>query len=213
VHPDDSLLNAYIDETLDNDDRAAIERHLEACLSCRSLVRDFSALTSAAAALGDIEPPARAWQSITARINAEAADGRRIFATSALVWLAAAAAIVLAAWVGVRYAPAETAVTSDVTTAMVEAELHEAEQHYLNAVGALQQIATNQSAALDPVTMATLQRNLAVIDQAIAESRAAVLAQPSSDQAQASLFDGLKAKIALLNDAVALIAESQKGKG
>ncbi len=91
---------------------------------------------------------------------------------------------------------------------MVEAELHEAEQHYVNAINVLQQIADADSSKLDPETVATLQKNLALIDQAISESRAAVDAQPASGPAQASLVEGLRAKLALLNDAVALITDS-----
>ena len=49
-----------------------------------------------------------------------------------------------------------------------------------------------EQSELDPRTAATLQKNLAVIDQAISESRAAVRAQPASEPAQQSLIDGLQ---------------------
>ena len=65
--------------------------------------------------------------------------------------------------------------------------------------------------ALDPRTAATLQKNLAVIDQAISESRAALRAQPASEPAQQSLIENFKTKIALLQDTVALINEMRKG--
>ena len=60
-------------------------------------------------------------------------------------------------------------------------------------------------------TAATLQKNLAVIDQAIGESRAALRTQPASEPAQASLVENFKAKIGLLQDTVALINEMRKG--
>ena len=60
-------------------------------------------------------------------------------------------------------------------------------------------------------TAATLQKNLAVIDQAISESRAAVRSQPSSEPAQQSLLENFKTKIGLLQDTVALINEMRKG--
>ncbi|MGH9201872.1 MAG: hypothetical protein ACRD2A_11625, partial [Vicinamibacterales bacterium] len=56
-----------------------------------------------------------------------------------------------------------------------------------------------------------LQRNLSVIDQAIGESRAALQSQPSNDTAQEGLFDGLRTKVALLQQTVELINEMRKG--
>jgi hypothetical protein len=52
-----------------------------------------------------------------------------------------------------------------------------------------------------------LQRNLAAIDRAIDESRAALADEPSSAVAQDSLLDALDTKVALLQDTVALAAE------
>ena len=61
-------------------------------------------------------------------------------------------------------------------------ELRQAEQHYGNAIKGLEQIASANQNALDPNTAATLQKNLAVIDQAINESRAAVRAREQNSQ-------------------------------
>jgi len=143
-----------------------------------------------------------------------------------LKWLAAAAAVVLATMVGLRYAPgrsqtaapaaqgqgdrAAQASTGDATQS-VENELRQAEAHYENAIKGLEQIANAEQNALDPRTAATLQKNLAVIDQAINESRAAIRSQPASEPAQQSLIENFKTKIALLQDTVALINEMRKG--
>ena len=93
----------------------------------------------------------------------------------------------------------------------VEAELREAESHYENAIKGLEQIASAEQSELDPKTASTLQKNLAVIDQAISESRAAVRAQPANEPAQQSLIENFKTKIGLLQDTVALINEMRKG--
>jgi alpha-glucuronidase len=132
---------------------------------------------------------------------------------------------VLATMIGLRYAPerrsASTAPDSSVESAAqaastpsaqsVESELRQAEAHYENAIKGLEQIASTEQNALDPRTAATLQKNLAVIDQAINESRAAVRSQPASEPAQQSLIENFKTKIALLQDTVALINEMRKG--
>ena len=138
-----------------------------------------------------------------------------------LSWLAAAAAIVLATLVGLRFMPgrheagnpstvAQTGSVRDAAQA-IESELRLAEAHYEKAIKGLEQIANTDQGALDPRTAATLQKNLAVIDQAISESRAAVRSQPTSEPAQQSLVENFKTKIGLLQDTVALINEMRKG--
>jgi hypothetical protein len=104
-----------------------------------------------------------------------------------------------------------TGAASSEAAIAIEAELRAAEQHYEKAISGLEQIAKSEQGALDPRTAATLQKNLAVIDQAISESRAALRVQPTSEPAQQSLIENFKTKIALLQDTVALINEMRKG--
>ena len=138
-------------------------------------------------------------------------------------WLAAAAVLILATAVGLQFRAGRRA-GPDATTATpgasiasgdaaraVEAELRAAEEHYTRAITGLEQITKTEQGALDPGTAATLQKNLAVIDQAISESRAALRTQPASEPAQESLVENFKAKITLLQDTVALINEMRKG--
>jgi len=130
--------------------------------------------------------------------------------------LAAAAALVLAAFVGLRVmdrGDATRSATSDELplAQSIEAELQQAQEHYQRAIRGLELVARTETGALDPRTAATLQRNLALVDVAIEESRAALRNQPDSEPAQASLLDGFKAKIALLQDTVALINETRTG--
>jgi hypothetical protein len=107
---------------------------------------------------------------------------------------------------------------ASVDVESVEAEFKLAEQHYQNAIAKLEQAARLDQAAsggsqavLDPQTAAMLQKNLQVIDQAIAESRSALKAEPLSAPARDSLFDALRRKVALLQDTIALMNEMRKG--
>ncbi len=107
---------------------------------------------------------------------------------------------------------------TSVDVESVEAEFRLAEQHYQNAIAKLEQAARLDQAAsggsqsvLDPQTAAMLQKNLQVIDQAIAESRSALKAEPLSAPARDSLFDALRRKVALLQDTIALMNEMRKG--
>jgi Putative zinc-finger len=240
MHPDDTTINEYVDETLDPRGRATVASHLESCASCRVLVEDLREIRRATSALELREPPIRAWRRIERAIALESESRRstenpqnaahghglrsRNVLRSASWWVAVAAAMVLATVVGLRFGPAarraaapgaqpgETGpIATGETPQLVETELRQAETHYENAIKGLEQIASAGQSALDPGTAATLQKNLAVIDQAISESRAAVRTQPDSEPAQESLLDNFKTKIGLLQNTVALINEMRKG--
>ena len=226
MHPSDLNLSEYVDDSLDADQRGIVADHLARCAACRALVADFSELRRASAALGTIEPPARAWTRIERALREASVDGHRSAShgsrwSRALTrrrwpWLAAAAALVLTTAVSVWLVRAplgdETAPATETATAQaVEAELAQAEQHYEKAISGLEQIANAERGALDPRTAATLQENMGVVDQAITESRAAVNAQPASDPARRSLLDSFKAKIELLQNTIALINDMRTG--
>jgi len=219
MHPDELAINGYVDGALGPDEAAGVERHLEGCAACRELVADLRQIGQAAAALGPTEPPAGVWANLERTIRAEGPPARGT-GPSTWPWLAAAAALILATAVGLRVGPlapkpaappAADASDSRATAQSVAAELQQAEQHYQKAISGLEQIANAEQGTLDPRTAATLQKNLAVVDQAISESRAALKTEPTSEPAQQSLLDSFKTKIALLQDTVALINEMRKG--
>jgi hypothetical protein len=229
MHQNELALNDYIDRSLGESERADIERHLDSCATCRSLVADLREITRATKMLGPIEPPAAVWRRLEQAIGQEQADLARATRRSRVRrsrWLAAAAVLVLATFVGLRLGVPgrRQGVTSNATTGTaagtsaagdaaqtVASELRQAEEHYDKAINGLEQIANAGQGTLDPQTASTLQKNLSVIDQAISESRAAVHAQPNSEPAQASLLDNFRTKVGLLQDTVALINEMRKG--
>ena len=93
----------------------------------------------------------------------------------------------------------------------IEAEIELADQHYQKAIAGLETVAKEGQGTLDPQLAAVLQKNIGVTDQAIADSRAAIRTQPTSEVAQASLFEALQRKVSLLRDTIALINEMRKG--
>jgi anti-sigma factor RsiW len=230
MHPEDAVLNDFVDDALGASERQEVARHLETCAACRQMVDDMSEIRKVAGSLDEREPPARAWSRIERAIDLEqqAGAGAAVSRTTSpagrpWAWLAAAAVLTLATLVGVRYglgalrapaAPASTgqsAAAGEVSAQDVEAELRAAESHYDKAIKGLEQIANSERGSLDPATAATLQKNLAVIDQAISESRAAVREQPTSEPAAQRLMENFRTKLALLQDTVALINEMRKG--
>ncbi len=233
MHPNETALNDYVDGSLDTVERSGVDQHLATCASCRQVVEDLRDILRAAGELELREPSVRAWSRLDRAITMEG-DEKGPYPFSAqgiwkrgtapfLPWLAAAAALVIATAVGIRYVPdghtgastapggAPVSIAAGDAAQAIETELRQAEAHYENAIKGLEVIANSEQSVLDPRTAATLQKNLAVIDQAISESRAAVRSQPTSEPAQQSLIEGFKTKIGLLQDTVALINEMRKG--
>ncbi|MPY87156.1 MAG: hypothetical protein GEU99_04460 [Luteitalea sp.] len=91
--------------------------------------------------------------------------------------------------------------------ATVESEIELAAEHYENAIAALAATARASGTELDPAVMATLKTNLALVDQAIDDSRRALRAQPDNLVAQASLLDAFRRKVTLLEDTLVLMRE------
>ena len=232
-------IQELIDGTIGAIRRSELERHLATCEECRALLADMQAIRDSADALDPLEPPAGVWLQIAGRLRQEGrvqvppvpqasrAPRYAILAIAASLVLAIGLAIALLV---TQYrtpnkpAPApvvaQTAgnASQDVAVESVETEFRLAEQHYQNAIAKLEQAARLDQAAsgrdqntLDPQTAAMLQKNLQVIDQAIAESRAALQSEPLSAPARDSLFDALKRKVALLQDTIALMNEMRKG--
>jgi Putative zinc-finger len=251
MHPSDTTLNDYADGSLDTVEKSGVDQHLAACAACRQVVEDLRDILLATGELELREAPARAWSRLERAIRLEPGFGNaagpvsghgvrglppsldgttagahvKVARSTWMAWLAgAAAALVLATAVGMRYVPARhmdapstapagagAPVTAGEAAQSIETELRQAEVHYEKAIKGLEVIANSDQSELDPRTAATLQKNLAVIDQAISESRAAVRSQPTSEPAQQSLIEGFKTKIGLLQDTVALINEMRKG--
>ena len=216
----------FVDGSLDPARQRALERHVEGCAACRALVADLKSIQAAAFTLDRVELPPHLWPAVQARVAGDARHARRgallaFPGPRVIAWWAAAAALLLATTFGIytvmrpvdRHAGEVAEAPADPADAVasVQAELQAAEEHYDKAIQGLEQIARTESGALDPQVAAVLQKNLQVIDQAIGESRAALEQQPASADAQESLFDAMRSKVALLQQTVELINEMRKG--
>jgi hypothetical protein len=221
-------LGDYVDGRLGADAAARFEQHLQSCAGCRALVVDLRALTNATRALEPHVPAPQVWSRIAAAIEAEDRRPRffqwlNIAATGWKPVLSAAAIVLIVtggAWLSFRDVASTTHRPQPIARATTGAPspvepvgttLDAAEVPYVTTIATLEQITKTEGTALDEPTAAVVQENLAVLDQAIGESRQALRNDPSSDVAQESLFDALRTKVALLQDTVALINEMRKG--
>jgi CHASE3 domain sensor protein len=84
-------------------------------------------------------------------------------------------------------------------------------EHYEKAISELETMARAGTGTIDPALAATMQKNLSAIDQAIAQSRTALVEQPSSEPARTSLFEALRRKISVLQTTVALMNQMRLG--
>jgi hypothetical protein len=189
----EAMLNEYVDGTLPPGDRAAVEAHLAECAGCRTAVAELRALVAGAAALPTtVEPSRDLWTTIEARIvqratwNVQRARWRRA--------LAAAAVLVIALGV-YRLLPPFTAphrlAGGGVGWAAVQADFE-------RATDELSRILAVERGRLRPETVALLERNLAVIDAAIAESRAALARDPANAELQRLFSAAARQKVELL---------------
>jgi len=223
----EALLSPFVDGDLAGDERAAVVAHLDGCAACRGVVSDLENVRAAARLLGPVAPPEHLWLQVAdqVRIDAGGVDappparsGRSLAALPQ--WLGLAAALLMATsgvyLVGVLRAPpagdSEPAPgTGTGSVAVVAHELKLALDHYDKAIAELQIIAKKDEGALDPELRMTLQRNLAVIDRAIADSRLALQNDPASEPARETLLDALQRKIGVLQTTVGLVNEMGKG--
>ena len=223
----DNQLGDYVDGALDAAARAACETHLAACERCRAQASDFQAIRMTALALEPHELPPAVWSQIAAGVDRQSRPWwRRIggFGSHAVWQPAAAMAMALLlttslAWIGGQLSPLATPGPGTVATGaqaagtvtLANVALDGAENDYTTAIAGLEQITRSERDALDPDTADVLDVSLTAIDSAIGESRAVLKTEPENDLAIASLFEALKRKLSLLQDAVALINEMRKG--
>jgi len=226
-----SQLSEFVDGTLPAPLQSAIDAHLPGCAGCTAIVDDLKQLRSAARELGPIDPPDHIWLEIAGQIQLDRVPDKgaplhdRSPRHPVLQWIGLAAALIVVT-VGVylfqhiaqpRTPDSRTAATSAGNANAVgsvetfEQELKQAEEHYDKAIAELEAITRNSDGAIDPEVAKTLQKNLSTIDQAIADSRAALNTNPESEPARDSLFEALRRKVGVLQATVTLMNEMRNG--
>jgi Putative zinc-finger len=222
-------IQALLDGTLGPIRAAELEQHLDGCAACRALEADLRRVRDLAETLGDPPPPDHVWLQIAGRLRQEgrihdrpepAQSHRQQYA-----WLAIAAALVLSVGAALailvpRYldpsagtgesARQGNAAGSDTVQSGVE-DLRQAEKLLQSGVDKLKEGLGSDEGALPKQVTDTLDQNLKILNQAIAESSDAVQKEPQNVAARESLFEALQRKISLLQDTITLMNEMRKG--
>lgn len=207
-------LSEYVDGELAADERVALERHLEQCGPCRTVVGDLERLRDLAGTLADREPERDLWPGIEARIGAARVLPLRRRWTFTLPQLAAAAVLFLVvgaggaavALRGTAGTPGPGALTSTDSGAVPIALA--ASSSFDNAVADLERVLAERRGQLDSTTIQVLEQSLRTIDRAIAQARAALATDPNDPYLNAHLAETMRRKLNLMRRAVTLVAES-----
>lgn len=199
--------------------------HRARCGECATLWTELEAISAQAAQLPDLAPSRDLWSGIEARLDAASAPSqsaaqratqratRRWFGAPALrLAMAASLLIAVTATVTWRVARGPGAPTGLVAVSIPENDVGALHLASLTAsvtqmdreIATLQAIVAERRDALDPQTIAVLETNLKIIDAAIAESRAALAADPASQFLATQVTRAYDSKLTLLRDAATL---------
>lgn len=213
----DLLLDDYVDGALDENARQDCERHLAGCADCREQERGLRAVLAQAAALPlELEPEHDLWPAIAARLETPRvvpfAPPRRRLTFGALLALAAAALLAVLLPHGERDTPKPGATRdagpSDAALQPASlgspSSLGAAAAEYERATQQLLLALQSEGRELPKDTLENLQKNLATIDQALGDIRAALLKDPQNAQLARLLNSTHRRRLTVLQQAVRL---------
>jgi Putative zinc-finger len=219
-------LSEYIDDELTADERRALEAHLAGCAECAAMLADLRDIVERANTMGPRPPQADLWPGISGKLaSARAREPRRFSFT--LAQLAAAAVLLIAlssavAWQsaqGFRHVdtvplarptqePAAPLPTDLAAGDALVRPVGLADAQYDAAVADLEHALAKGRGRLDKATIAIVEENLSIIDQAIAQARKALASDPSNSYLSSHLVEARRKKLDLLRRAAALTNET-----
>ena len=213
-------LSDYLDDELSAADRAAIDAHLHVCSACAEELNALRRIVAHAATVAehDAAPARDLWSGIHARIEGRRqADTTRARVSLSIAQLAAAAVFLIsvsgtAAWILRGRVPASVASSEAVIQAEVEPSalptdarlVNFADAQYNAAVSDLERALQERRNDLNPRTVEILERNLTLIDAAIAQARQALEEDPGNTYLNRHLVESRRRKLELLRRATAI---------
>jgi anti-sigma factor RsiW len=212
-------LSAYVDGELDAEAVAELERHLEDCPACSDVVADLRAIVATAPSYDGRMPGRDLWPAIAERIDhtravgfpSQVSPGGRSLPSRWIGRVAAAIGLIGigagAAWVALEgpraFGDSEPAPVTIVANEPDRAML--ATIAYQRAMDDFQRVITEGRDRLDPETIAVVEKNLELIDRAIAESEAALAANPANLEMRTWISAFMRRKLDLLRRTAAAV--------
>jgi hypothetical protein len=217
----ESKLDEYVDGQMLAGERERLKEHLRECEVCRRALEETTRLAGMVEALPrELEPSRDLWVGIEARLQQQPAESRsrgsRRGAASAPgfrgFWLAVAAVLAVSLGVVIYGAlsprpmgpssngPSTAEVGSFGGTALI-APYGEVDTQLTEVASGLEQGFRARQVTLSPRVRSAIERNLAIVDEAIRLSREALAADPTNHRAAAMLRDMHRTRIQLLEKA------------
>jgi hypothetical protein len=213
-------LEAYLEDDMNADMQTQMEAHARACTECGALLADLRRIVQNAGQLPALRPSHDLWNGIRERIETPVVPiaPRQVWKSSR-VYALAAAALVAAVGLGygiarfsthaapvepARTAPALQLASTPASVRLASATPQAVEASYDAEITGLRAIIAQRRPKLDSATVALLDRNLAVIDTAIAQCKAALAKDPDSRFLMSALNQSLDTKVQVLRTTAAL---------
>jgi anti-sigma factor RsiW len=191
------LLDDYVDGTLPSDAIRRVEQHLSGCEACRREVLAIRALLADARAMPRaIQPDLDLWPGIAGRLSPAAAGGSPPFRPNHYRPLA-----LLAAALFLLMAGASLATVYQRGRAPADFALQQ--ERYAAATADLARKLADDPAHLSPSTRAVVERNLAIVDQAIHEAEEALTTDPGNAELEQMVLARYAQRLDLLKRATA----------
>lgn len=217
----------YLSGDLDEATRARIDEHVTDCVRCGEALAELTEVVAMARGAGELEPPRDLWPAVAASLDSGAgspvrgddgvitlptARGRPVGLTlsGAQIGVAATLLVVLSVSVtwwaasGGERVPASPAGPEAGPTPAVSPVGDEPgiPAHLADQLRVLEDVMASARSALDPATVQVLERNLAAIETAIADSRNALASDPGNAFLMEHLERMYRRKLIYLQDAV-----------
>lgn len=196
-------LSEYVDGELANGERHALEAHLATCAECRATVEDLRKVVGRARALDDRAPKTDLWPGVARRIGSgKVVEIRsRRFSFNVPQLIAASIALVLLSGGGVWMALNQRTPVR-FTTGPSRPDNERTVAYWTGrtdaAIADLQEDLQRNESRLDTATVRVVRENLALIDRAIGQARAALDADPGNAYLNLHLADTMRRKLELL---------------
>lgn len=213
-------LSSYLDDELPAVEREALEAHLAGCAPCRAVLEDLRAVVAWAPTYAGTAPARDLWSGIADEIERRRvvtfpARGAQRFSLSQLAAAAVLVAVLSGGGVWLALRGGSTAVPTVASGPVAGADAVPAFQasvfddpEYDAAVAELVQVLDAGRSVLDSATVRVIEENLRVIDEAIAEARAAIEADPSNVHLGVRVKSHMQHKLVLLRQAAWAVGAS-----
>ena len=196
MHLTEQQINDYIDDVLPADDAVIVQAHIHECADCRTEVDALRTMLQRVATLPrSIMPERDLRPNLSVQPKAKTLwHWRYPLAAAAVLLVAVSSTVTVLLTRNDQPAVRITEVPGGV-------DLVNLEQQYTSELESLQRTLRVRRDELSPETVRILEENLAIIDRAIQEARAALIGDPQSDMLGELLRSAYQRKLDLLKQA------------